>query len=167
MATLRTQTDRQTMPHRQEHSASHTMRIAQRCGLKNERWQNVPSFHSSWRWREVVPSQHRWLHWSQYVHHMSTCRRFSPTCHPRRYCNSRSSIFVIRIITSRSGNKNQMRAIATLSYQALKSVGTTSSFRHTRSSEQCYEGRIWLARYDFLLVFYSDLRSRGRTVDEL
>ena len=53
-----------------------------------------------------------------------------------------------------------MQVAAVSRYRVLKSVCDKSDFGHFRSSEQQADGCVWLARCDFLLVFYNDLRFR-------
>ena len=60
--------------------------------------------------------------------------------------------------------KAQMQVITASPYRVLKSVGAKGDFGHFPSSEQYADGCIWLARYDFLLVFYSDLGLDGTFV---
>ena len=55
-------------------------------------------------------------------------------------------------------NKTRMRVIAASPSAKVKSY-PKHDFEHFRSSEQHADGTKRLARYDFPLVFYSDLRS--------
>jgi len=50
--------------------------------------------------------------------------------------------------------------VALFLYRVPKSLGVEGDYRHFQPSEQHSAGCISLARYDFLLVFYSDLSSR-------
>jgi len=58
-----------------------------------------------------------------------------------------------------------MTVIAASPYRVPKSVGTKGDFGHFRSSEQHADSTNRLARYAFLLVFYSELRSRWTVVE--
>ena len=55
-------------------------------------------------------------------------------------------------------NETRMPVTAASPYQVPKSVKAKSDFGHFRSSEQHVDGCVWLAKYDFPLVFYSDFK---------
>jgi len=52
-----------------------------------------------------------------------------------------------------------MRTVAVYPFRVPQSVGAKDDFERFQSSEQHADGCVLLARYDFLLVFYSDLGS--------